>query len=348
MKKNLLLLLMLLVISGISSYGQGALLKKVTNAMKDELLGTGKSSKTVEPEPSCACNDAEQVVGLGGNLLINYKEMDISTADDGSLLLRDRISGDFYIVKDGVTTGPVRQGDSRISAFDDPDGSADADYFLTRYKEYIKKSGDKYTITFNGKSYGPFSQISSFAVTRQKDQFAAIVVENIPVSEMEGVAMDKAIENARTEQEKMALAMEFSQQMQEKILQGGGPAAMTPKLVSNVDGALSEFTDFMGLTLNGKAKYDEIVLSGYNKVNSLQGKTLITLQKEHLGAPGLFVSTNNSKYAVYSYGTIQLSDGTSLTDLFNPHLIRTGGQVYLAYMYFSPKKNAIMQCRIAF
>jgi hypothetical protein len=32
--------------------------------------------------------------------------------------------------------------------------------------------------------------------------------------------------------------------------------------------------------------------------------------------------------------------------LFNPHLIKTGSQVYLAYTYYSPKKNAMMQCKI--
>jgi hypothetical protein len=81
-------------------------------------------------------------------------------------------------------------------------------------------------------------------------------------------------------------------------------------------------------------------------VNDLSGKTLLKLKLDDASANNLFVNTSNTKYATYNYGTLKISDGTTYTDLFNPHLMKAGAQVYLAYMYYSPKKNSIMQCKI--
>lgn len=350
MKKILLLTIVLSTLYLVPAGAQGGLLKKVTGAMKNELLGTGKngSSANQDPEPSCACNDAEQVIGLGGKLQIDYKESYISSMDDGSLLLQNKMNGNYFIVKDGNTIGPLADGDPRIAGYSDSEENNNADALLLRYKSYLSKSGNKYLITFGGKSYGPYAQISSFTIPKSKDKFAAIVVESIPVSESDGQNMDAAIKNAKTDQEKMALAMQYTQMMQQKIMEGGGPGTMTPKLITNVPGAMSDFSSFMGGTLNGNVKYDDIVLVAYNKISDLQGKTLITLKNEHIGTPNLFVNTANTRYAIYNYGTITFSDGASLSDLFNPHLVKSGNQVYIAYMYYSPKKNAIMQCKIPF
>jgi hypothetical protein len=347
MKKSILFLLMISVFTSASLNAQGGLLKKVAGSMKDELLGTNKKGST-DPEPSCACKDAEQVVGLGGKYQLDYKEMDISTMDDGSWLLKDRISGNFYIVRDDVTSGPFQPGDSRIAGFDNTDGEGSKDESLIlRYKGFVSKAGEKYVINFGGKTYGPYAQINSFVMTQSKDKFAALVVENIPVTEAEGREMDKAINNARTEQEKMDLAMQYSQMMQQKIMQGGGVASMTPEFITNIPDVSYDPMTYMGYNLNSRTKYDEIVLVSYNKVADLNGKTLINIKPEHIGS-SIFVSTANNKYAIYSYGSIILSDGTSYTDLFNPHLLKTGGQVYLVYSYYSPKKNAMMQCKIPF
>jgi hypothetical protein len=96
-------------------------------------------------------------------------------------------------------------------------------------------------------------------------------------------------------------------------------------------------------------KYDNILVLAYDKVLDLQGNTVITLKQEHLGASDIFVSSDDSKYAYSQYGSLSFSDGSkSLTDLFNLHLVKTGGKVYLAYMYYSPKRNALMQCKIPF
>jgi hypothetical protein len=325
------------------------LLKKVGQAVANEVLGsgTGSASAKAEPEPSCACDDAELIVDLGGSLKINYKEANISTMDDGALLLQDKMSGNYYIARNGVIQGPLQAGDPKIAGFENREEEG-TNKLLLRYKDYISKSGDKYLITFGGKKYGPYGQINGFAVTRSKEKFAALVVENVVVSEMDGEAMDKAMKNAKSDQERMQLAMKYSQQMQQKVMQGGGPSSMTTKLVSNVPDLSFDPINQPATSLNGTMKFDEILLPAYNKIYNLQGQVVVTLKNEHIGAENIFVRSDNTKYAIYNYGTITYSDGKILTDLFNPHLIKNVGQVYLAYMYYSPKRNAIMQCKIPF
>ena len=66
------------------------------------------------------------------------------------------------------------------------------------------------------------------------------------------------------------------------------------------------------------------------------------------GLKDLFVNSNNTKYAFYNSGTLTFSDNTTMTDLFNPYLVKADGKVYLSYMYYSPKNNAIMQHKIPF
>ncbi len=348
MKRSIAFLVVLSLILSVPVNAQG-LLKKVTGAMKDELLGTSnKTNANQDPEPSCACSDAELVVGFGGKLKLNYKELTISTMDDGSILMQDRISGNYYVAKGGTTTGPFQAGDPRITGFEnyDPDDTS-METAMKKYKGFISKSGDKYLITFGGKTYGPYVQINNFTVTKSKDKFAALVTENIVVNETEGKSMDEAIKNAKTDQERMDLAMKYTQQMQQKMMQGGGPGSITPKLVTNIPN--TTFNPSLGGTINGNMKFDDILVSAYDKIQNLQGKTLITLKQEHYGAPQIFVSSDNSRYAYTQYGGLMFSNSsTQLTDLFNPHLIKVGGTVYLAYMYYSPKKNALMQCKIAF
>ena len=80
----------------------------------------------------------------------------------------------------------------------------------------------------------------------------------------------------------------------------------------------------------------------------LQGEILITLKPEFIGAQSLFVNASNTKYAIYNYGNLVFSDDKTMSELFNPHLVKAGENIDLAYMYYSPKRNAIMQCRIPF
>jgi hypothetical protein len=353
MRKSILLLMAICLIFANPVVGQkGGLLKKVTKSMTDELLGkpaVGSSNKrSNQPEPACACTDAVVAMDLGGKLQLDYAELTISVLDDGRILAKSIHSEDYYVVKDGVIQGPYKPGDSRLADFgvvDENDKSAES--LIRRYKPYISQSGEKYLITFGGKTYGPYAQISNFTVSKSKDKFAAIVIENIVVNEDQGKKMDAAIKNARTEQEKMDLAMQYTQQMQQKMMEGGGPTSMTPKIVTNIPGAtLNPMTQ--AATFNPNIKFDDILVFSWDKVMDLQGKVLVTLKQEFIGAEQLFVNTNNTKYAVYKFGTLTFSDNKTLSELFSPYLTKVNGQVYIAYMYYSPKKNAMMQCKIPF
>ncbi len=353
MKKSLLFLLAISLFVINPSTSQG-LLNRVKSSVSKDLLGnqkdgSGNNASKPGPEPKCACAQPEVILDLGGKYKLDYNEITISIKDDGSILVKDRISGKYYIVKDKVTQGPYDEGDPRLKEFDivkEDDKSGDA--WLTSFKGYITRSGDKYLITFNGKSYGPYAQIDDFTITKSKDKFAAMVTENIVVSEDQGKKMDEAIKNAKSDQERMDLAMKYSQQMQQKMMQGGGPASTMPKLVTNIPNAIYDPMKSGGGKLNGNIKFDDILVVAYDKILDLQGKTVLSLKQDAIGAGELFVNTTNTKYATYDYGTLTFSDNATLSELFNPYLVKRNGKVYLAYMYYSPGKNSIMQCIIPF
>jgi hypothetical protein len=328
------------------------LLNKVTKSVTNNITGKSETdSKSVkqEPEPKCACDQPDLILDLGGNLKLAYKEITISVRDDGAILVKDRMSGDYYIVKDGVKQGPIKEGDSRLAGFDNADNSNEEEGTkLWSNNQYITNSGDKYLIKFGGKTYGPYGQIKEFKVSKSKDKFAAFVIENVIVTEDQGKKMEEAMKNAKTDQEKMDLAMKYSQQMQKKMMEGGGATSIMPKLVTNIAGAAYDPTRTGGAKLNNNAKFDDILLISYIQVFDLTGKQLLTLNNEASGAENLFINSSNNKYAYYRYGTLTFSDGTTLSQLFNPNLIKVNGQVYITYMYYSPKTNAIMQCKIPF
>jgi hypothetical protein len=353
MKKSILFLLAICIFFGNPVNAQvGRLFNKVTKSVTNDPAGNSKASSNTakqEPEPICACEHPELVFDLGGNLKLMYSEISISVKDDGSILVKDMVKSDFYIVKNGATQGPIKAGDPRLAGFDNMN-DADADKVTTSWanNDYISKSGEKYLIKFGGKSYGPYGEISEFIVTKSKDKFAAMVVENVPVSEAEGKKMEEAIKNAKTDQEKMDLSMKYSQEMMQKMQKGGGPTSMMSKLVTNIPNANFDPMKAGGGKLNGNIKYDDILIISYDKIIDLQMKTVLTLKQDAIGVKDLFVNTANTKYAFYIYGTLTFSDNTSCSEVFNPHLIKVSGQVYLAYMYYSPKRNAIMQCKIPF
>ena len=347
MKKSILFILAICIFFGNPVNAQvNRLLNKVTKSVADP---TSAKSSNQEPEPKCACEKPDLILDLGGNLKLNYSEITISVRDDGSILVKDKFGGNYYIVKDGESQGPIKAGDSRLAGFENLD-QADAAKGANRWanSEYISYSGEKYLIKFGGKSYGPYSQINEFKVAKSKDKFAAIVVQTVPVSEADGKKMEEAIKNAKTDQEKMDLSMKYSQQMMQKMQEGGGPMSTLPKLITNIAGANYDPMKSVGGSLNNNVKFDDILLTTYDKVIDLSNKVLLTLKSDENGAKDLFVNTNNTKYAIYNYGTLTFNDGTTLPNLFNPHLIKISGQVYLAYMYYSPKRNAIMQCKIPF
>jgi hypothetical protein len=348
MKKSVLFLL-IAIISGNPVNGQvGRLLNKVTKSVVGNSDSNTNNAKQ-EPEPKCACEQSELVLDLGGSLKLMYSEITINTRDDGSILVKDRFKDEFFIVKDGNTTGPIKPGDPRLAGFENIDDS-DAPKTENAWanNEYITFSGEKYTIKFGGKSYGPYSQINEFKVTKSKDKFAAVVVENVAITEADGKKMEAALKNAKTDQERMDLSMKYSQMMMQKMQAAGGPEGMQPKMVTNIPNATYDMMKAAGGKLNNSIKFDDIMIHAYDKIIDLQMKTVLTLKNDAIGAKELLVNSSNSKYAFYTYGTLTFSDGTTLSELFNPHLIKVGGQVYLAYMYYSPKRNSIMQCKVPF
>ncbi len=353
MKKSILFLLVICIIYVNPAGAQvNRLLNKVSKSVTNSATGkpeSGSKTEKQEPEPKCACDQPELILYLGGNLKLMYSEVTISVKDDGSLLVKDRINDNLYIAKDGVTQGPIKEGDPRLAGFDNmnkDDASKSTDQWANN--DYITKSGEKYLIRFGGKNYGPYSEIREFKVTKPKDKFAAIVVENVPMSEAEGKKMEQEIKNAKTDQERMDLSMKYAQEMQQKMVQGGGPASLMPKLVTNIPGVTYDPLKSTGGTLNSNVKYDDILFTTSDKIIDLSNNVLLTLKPDAAGVKDLFVNTNNTKYAAYKYGTLTFSDGTVLSGLFNPHLIKVNGQVYLAYLYYSPKRNAIMLCKILF
>jgi hypothetical protein len=349
MKKSLVFSLILCILYLNPANSQvGGLLKKVKNSVANEILGNNKGdAETKTPEPKCACDPAEFIVDLGGKLNLGYSELDVSVNEDGSLLLKDKISGKYYIARGGEVLGPYSEGDPKLGSFNvENEGGNISEVVLSKNKNYISRSGDKYLITFNGVKYGPYAQINSFAVTKSKNKFAATVTETIVATEDQGKKMDEAMKNAKSDQERMELAMKFSEQMTNKMLQSGDPTSILPKLITNVTGAT--FDPKLGGTLSCNMKYDDILVNKFDVITDLMGNKVISIKREHAMSKDLFVNSANTKYAVHNYGTLIFSDGTSLSELFNVQLIKADGKVYIAYMYYSPKKNAIMQCKILF
>jgi hypothetical protein len=349
MKKSIIfsLVICLILINQLDAQ-KGSLLKKVGNSMTNELLGRKEKPETA-PEPASACTQPDLIMDMGGKYKLNYKEINISVTNDGRVLVQDRVTGKYYVIQGTVTTGPYNKDDPRVAGFEAVnDGDNSIDSFILKNKPYISKSGEKLLITFGGKTYGPYAQISSFTISKTKEKFAAFAIENVLTTEAEGKKMQKAMDNAKTDQEKMDLTMQYAQQMQEKLVNAGGISNTQPKLVTNIPGATFDPMTSMGASLNGNMKYDDILLVAYNKIIDLQGKTVLTLKPEVVGGGELFINTDNTKYAVFDYGKLTFSDKTALPDLFNPYLTKVDGKIYLAYMYYSPKKNSIMQCKILF
>jgi hypothetical protein len=351
MKKVIIISLVIGFATGNYIIAQSGFIKKVSNSVSKEVLGKPVSDEQVkiQPEPPCASDQAVKIMDLAGKLQIDYNELSISVLSDGRILARHIGSDEYYVAKDGVTTGPYKSGDPQIADFvpknnDDKSEAA----FLAKNKPYITKSGDKYIIMFAGKKYGPFARIDNFTVSKSKDKFAAMATETIVVTEDQGKKMEEAMANAKSDEERMELAMEYAQQMQETMTQGGGPESMQAKLVTNIPNANYDLLKSAGGTLNGNLKYDDILILAYDKIIDLQMKVVLTLKSQAVGAKDLFVNTNNTKYAYYNSGTLTFSDNTTLTELFNPYLVKTDGKVYLAYMYYSPKNNAVMQHKIPF
>jgi hypothetical protein len=326
----------------------GKFLKNVKNNVEKDLVGTPKT-KTM-PEPPCACETADLIVDMG-KYKVDYTEATISILDDGSILIGDRASDNFYVTKNGVTEGPYKKDDPRVVKFQSMVQGSDNHTDLTvRYSNYISKKDDKYSVTFAGKTYGPYDVLTSFAVSKSGDKFAASVTPTAVMTEAEGKKMEEKANNAKTDEEKMQIAMEYSQQMQKRMMEGGGPNSTMPRVISNmpVGSGDNNMLAAVASVFYTNMKYDDILMSVAGKVSDLQGKVILDITTAMCSPDNLFIKSDNSGYVCYGSGTLTFSDGKKMTNLFNPHLIKVDGKIYLAYLYYSPKHNAIMQCRIPY
>lgn len=355
MKKPLLVIVMLCFIASNPLLSQG-LLNKVKKAVSKEISSvigddTGKESSNPGPEPACACDDANLIMDLGKYKVL-YNEITICTKDDGSILVKDKMAGKYYISRNGASEGPYNEGAPEIAGFCSDRGksnnSGKDDDWAARFPDYISKSGEKYLLRFNGKNFGPYAMISDFAVSSGRDKFAAVVTENILMTEDEGKKLEKELENAKTDQERMDISMRIAQQMQDQMAKGGGPESMQPKLVSNVPGAKYDMMAWAGGRLNSSVKYNDLLVIAPDRIIDLTGKSVIQISGNISSYDNMFVNSSNTLYATYYYGTLTFSDNKTLAEVFSPYVIKTDGKVYLTYMYYSPGKDAIMQCAVPF
>jgi hypothetical protein len=356
MKRVLILTLVLFILSFNYANSQlSKLVKTVKANVQNELAKdknqnqkTGNDTPKTLPEPAGSCADAQLIMDLGGTLKIDYTEIGITIGDDGRLLVQDRLNSNYYIVKDGVTQGPFSKGDPALADFGITKNGDDRKSLSVKYKNYITKVGDKFLITVMDKKYGPYAQINMFAITKSKEKFAASVTENVPVTEDKAKKMEEAMKNAKTDQEKMNLSMQFAMEMQSQMMNNGGTSSILPKFITNIPGAVYDPAASSGATFNGNLKYDDILLSSYDKIMDLKGNSIMSITPGSINPDEFYISSDNSNYASYSYGTITFKNKTTLTDVFNPHWLKVNGKVYLAYMYYSPKRNSIMQCKLPF
>jgi hypothetical protein len=350
--KKLIILTMVLLLPGLSDAQVGRLLRNVKSSIANEILngGSNKDENQPAPEPSCASNDAEQVFDLG-KYKIEYHETEVCILDDNSILLLDMKTNNYYISKDNVIKGPYKEWDREVVEFKklcDENDNKDDDPLSLKNSKYISRSGEKFLISVGGKSFGPYAKIEQFIISKSGDKFVAVVVENIINTSDTFKKIQAEIQNAKTNEEMMQISMKYSAVLQEEIQSTGGGEGLYPVLVSNYP--VLDINEFYikGGQFTGKIKYDDILILSNDKIFDLQGHPVLMIKPGICNADNMFLSTDNTKYACYKYGTLTFSDDNILAELFNPHLLKNEGKVYLAYMYYSPGKNSIMLHKIPF
>lgn len=340
------------------SFNANAQLQRIANKVKNQtvnrVLGNSEpeavKADTIKKEPDCACDDAKKILVFDQGILLDYKEASFSANDEGEILIYNKLDQKYYTIKDGVKSGPYEQNDPVVRKFDLPgenynDEQKIAD-LMARYKGMIVPSGEKYSIKFAGKTYGPYAVISSFCLNQSKTKFAAIVTANMMMTEAQAKSIEERMKNASSDQERMAISMEMSEQMQKTMMEQGGQLDIAPKIVSNIPNAKYEISSG---SFSSKIKYDEIVFLTYDRITDLTGKLLKAFNPQLVNpSNGLWLSSDNTQIATFDHGTLTMGDDKVCTEVFCPYLIKAEGKVYLSYMYFSPANNAIMQCKTPF
>ncbi len=356
MKKSVFVLVAMFL-CGMMSMDAGAqlggLMNKVKNKIVDKALGNDSGSKSgpEAKEPDCASEDAKMVFEFDKGYKIALNEITICI-QDGDMLLFSKLNNKYFIRKKNSDTpeGPFEAGDPQVTRFicneTESSGSGETKDFSQAYPDYIIRVGDKFQIRFGGKTYGPYAVIENFLLSSLKTKFVAQVIPDVMFTEKEGAMLEKEAQNAKT----LAQQMEMARKMQDKMMQkatSGDPMDFGMKVVSNIPG-VSESVDMTSI-LSNTIKFDEIVMVGIDKITDLSGNTLFSFDPQKVNPyDGLWLSSDNKRYASYNYGILKFSDGKECHEVFSPYITKDNGKTVLNYLYFSPKHNAIMQVTAPF
>lgn len=351
------MLVVFLVFAGALNYSSraqlGGLMNKVKNKVIDKALGKEAGSvesqnSAVGKEPACASDNAKIVFEFEKGYKVVMQEITVCI-QDGDILLFSKLENKYFIKKKNSDSpeGPYETGAPEVIRFSCNGSSEDGNKdWPALYPDLIFRAGDKFEIRFGGETYGPYAVIQNFVVSSLKTKFVAQVIPDIMFTEKEGAQMEKEAGNAQT----MEQQMEMARKVQEKVMNkmsGGNPMDFSMKMVSNVPGV----SENLGMTamLSSGIKYDEIVWIGFDNIMDLSGKTIFTFNRQNVDIMGgIWLSSDNSRYASYSNGLLKFSDGQECSEVFSPYLYKENGNVILNYHYFSPKNNAIMQVSVPF
>jgi hypothetical protein len=355
MKKTLLLSVIFLLAGALNYTSQaqlGGLLNKVKNKVVDKALGndSGKTGSQAK-DPDCATTNDKVVFEFDKGYKVDMTEITVCI-QNGDILLFNKINSKYFVKKRNSESpeGPYEADNSEVTRFNcnSTVSSNDKKDFSLIYPEFVSRSGEKFLIKFGGKSYGPYAVILNFVVSDLKSKFVAQVIPDMMFTEKESKELEKESKNAdnMTMEQKMALGRKVQEQMLQKAA-SGNPMDFQLKVISNVSGVNSN----LGATVmySSFIKYDDIVCLGNGQIMDLTGKTIFTYDIQKVNPnDGLWLSSDNTRYVTYSYGLLKFSDGKECNQVFSPWLVKEGDKLFLNCLYYSPKRNAIMQISTAF
>jgi hypothetical protein len=324
----------------------GGLLNKVKSKVVDKALGNDSGSKTgtKAQEPGCATENDKVVFEFDKGFKVDMSEITVCV-QDGDILLYSKLTSKYFVKKwnSEDPDGPYEENAPEVTRFvcHAASSSDEKKDFSILYPEFVSRSGEKFLIKFGGKSYGPYAVIMNFVISSLKTKFVAQVIPDVMFTEKEGTRLEKESKNATTMAQQMEMARKVQEQMMQKAV-GGNPMDFQMKIISNVQGVADNLGAMVQYT--SAIKFDEIVCLGAGQILDLSGKTIFNYDPQKVNPyDGLLLSSDNARYVTYSYGVVKFSDGKECNDVFSPWLSKEDGKVYLNYLYYSPKHNAIMQ-----
>jgi hypothetical protein len=356
MKKTFLLSIIFLLAGALNYSSQaqlGGLLNKVKNKVVDKALGNDSGSKTGNQakEPDCATMNDKVVFEFDKGYKVDMTEITVCI-QNGDILLFSKLTGKYFVKKKNSESpeGPYEADNPEVTRFNcnTTVSSNDKKDFSIIYPEFVSHAGEKFLIKFGGKTYGPYATIMNFVVSDLKSKFVAMVIPDMMFTEKENQELEKESKNAdnMTMEQKMAMARKIQDKMMQKTM-NGTPMDFQMKIISNVPNV----SGTLGATVmySSAIKYDDIVCLGNGQIMDLTGKTIFTYDIQKVNPnDGLWLSSDNTRYVTYSYGLLKFSDGKECNQVFSPWLVKEGDKLFLNYLYYSPKRNAIMQISNSF